>query len=351
MAGVPRSGTSLHPGAGTVSTGGRNPAALPVLFGLWTSSIVRPEFQAARELGEQLLRLGQNASDPALLTQAHWVLGFTLLFMGAFAPARAHLEHVMALYDPQQHRSYTLLYGQDPGATSLYYAALALWYLGYPDQALQRSQQAVTLAQELSHPFSLGVCPGGCGGDRSVPSGGATDPRAGRGPDDPLDRAEVCVLGGGGNGAAGLGTGRARAGSRGDSADTPGSGRLAGHGGKRCTSRVFVPSWPRSMGTWGRQRQGSRVLTEVLADVHNTGLCYCEAELYRLKGVLAAGCGGRVARRKPVFSRPSMWPATRRPNPGSCALPRAWHASGSSRASGPRPATAGANLRLVHRGV
>jgi len=28
------------------------------------------------------------------------------------------------------------------------------------------------------------------------------------------------------------------------------------------------------------------VVTEVLADVHNTGLCYYEAELYRLKGVL-----------------------------------------------------------------
>ena len=32
---------------------------------------------------------------------------------------------------------------------------VALWLLGYPDQALQRSQEALTLAQELSHPFSL----------------------------------------------------------------------------------------------------------------------------------------------------------------------------------------------------
>jgi predicted ATPase len=134
---------------------GDTPQLFPVLFGLWTSSVVRPEFQTARELGEQLLSLGQRASDPMLLLQAHWVLGFTLFFMGTFAPARVHLEHVMALYDPQQHRSHILLYGQDPGATSLYYAALALWYLGYPDEALQRSQQAVTLAQNLSHPFSL----------------------------------------------------------------------------------------------------------------------------------------------------------------------------------------------------
>jgi predicted ATPase len=30
-----------------------------------------------------------------------------------------------------------------------------LWALGYPDQALKRSQEALTLAQELSHPLSL----------------------------------------------------------------------------------------------------------------------------------------------------------------------------------------------------
>ena len=37
------------------------------------------------------------------------------------------------------------------------YAALTLWCLGYPDQALQRSHEAVTLARELAHPFSLGL--------------------------------------------------------------------------------------------------------------------------------------------------------------------------------------------------
>ena len=67
----------------------------------------------------------------------------------------------MALYDPQHHRSHTLLYAQDPGPSALSYAALVLWYLGYPDQALQRGQQAVTLAQELSHPMTLAFALGG----------------------------------------------------------------------------------------------------------------------------------------------------------------------------------------------
>jgi predicted ATPase len=42
------------------------------------------------------------------------------------------------------------------GMTCRLLAALALWLLGYPDQALQRSQEGMTLAHESSHPFSLG---------------------------------------------------------------------------------------------------------------------------------------------------------------------------------------------------
>jgi predicted ATPase len=61
----------------------------------------------------------------------------------------------MALYDPQQHRTHTALYGQDPGTGCLAYAALVLWRLGYPEQALHRSHEALTLAAELSHPFNL----------------------------------------------------------------------------------------------------------------------------------------------------------------------------------------------------
>jgi predicted ATPase len=43
----------------------------------------------------------------------------------------------------------------DIGMTCRISAALVLWLLGYPDQALQRSHEAITLAQELSHPYSL----------------------------------------------------------------------------------------------------------------------------------------------------------------------------------------------------
>ncbi len=77
----------------------------------------------------------------------------TLFHLGEFVPARAHLEQGIALYNPQQHRTHAFLYGQDPGMGCRVYVAFVLWVLGYPDQALQRSQEGLSLAHELSHPL------------------------------------------------------------------------------------------------------------------------------------------------------------------------------------------------------
>jgi predicted ATPase len=60
----------------------------------------------------------------------------------------------MAFYDPQQHHTHALLYGQDLGVLCQGYTR-PLWSLGYPEQARQRSYAAMTLAEELQHPFSL----------------------------------------------------------------------------------------------------------------------------------------------------------------------------------------------------
>ncbi len=127
----------------------------PVLCGLWRVSLLRAELPLARELGEQLLGLAHKVRDPVLLREAHWALWATLYFLGELGPARAHVEQGLSLYNLQQHRSHAFLYGLDPGVVCLSVAALVLWQLGYPDQALKRSHEALTLAQELAHPFSL----------------------------------------------------------------------------------------------------------------------------------------------------------------------------------------------------
>jgi predicted ATPase len=135
--------------------GGDTSQLFPVLSGLWRFALLRAELPLTRELGGQLLHLAQQAQDAALLLAAHRALGATLLWQGEMPLAREHLEQGIALYDPQQHRSLAFVYGIDLGMTCRIHAAWVLWLLGYPDQALKRSHEAITLAQELSHPFSL----------------------------------------------------------------------------------------------------------------------------------------------------------------------------------------------------
>src|SRR5262249_51755601 len=106
-------------------------------------------------LGKQLLTLAQQVQDTAMLCVAHRALGATLFFLGAAASACTHFAQGMALYDPQHHRTSTFLYGEDMGVVCRSHAAYTLWYLGYPDQGLAQSQQAVTLAQQIVHPYSL----------------------------------------------------------------------------------------------------------------------------------------------------------------------------------------------------
>ena len=127
----------------------------PVLFGLRTFYHVRGEFLAARELGEQLLSLAQREHDPVLLVVAYRALGSTLFHLGEFRAAQAYLGQSLTLYDAQRHHPDVFLYGIESGVVALSYTALVLWQLGYPDQALQKSTAARTLAHERAHPFSL----------------------------------------------------------------------------------------------------------------------------------------------------------------------------------------------------
>jgi predicted ATPase len=128
----------------------------PMLEGLWVFSLNRGQLQMARELAEQHLSLAQRMNDPVHLLQSYYLLGLTLLYLGEFVSGREHLEQGVALYDPQQYRSLAVLSGVvDPGVICLCYVALVLWLLGYSEQALKRSQEAITLAQELTHSYSL----------------------------------------------------------------------------------------------------------------------------------------------------------------------------------------------------
>ena len=134
---------------------GETPQLFSALWGLRRFYALRVNLKMVQELEEQLMRLAQSIQDPALLLESYFARGTTSFWLGQIPFAKEYLEQSVALYDPQQHHSHAFLYGSDPAVSSHSYAALALWHLGYPNQALQENKRSLALAQELSHPFSL----------------------------------------------------------------------------------------------------------------------------------------------------------------------------------------------------
>jgi class 3 adenylate cyclase/predicted ATPase len=133
---------------------GETPQLFSALFGLWVFYLVRADLPTARQLADQLRQVAENLQNPLWHLEADQAMGVTLFYQGHLATALSYLERVNTSYNPHRHRLQTGLGGADLGVICLSHAALTLWLCGYPDQASQRSQAALALAQQLNHPFS-----------------------------------------------------------------------------------------------------------------------------------------------------------------------------------------------------
>jgi class 3 adenylate cyclase/predicted ATPase len=125
------------------------------LWNLWMTTAVR-DVNAARPLSARLLSLTETEKDTGLRLEAHHSGWFTHFYAGEPAQARHHCDEGRRLYDVDQHRSLAFQYGgHDAGVCARNHSGLCTWLLGYPDQALAESDDAVDLASRLAHPLSL----------------------------------------------------------------------------------------------------------------------------------------------------------------------------------------------------
>jgi tetratricopeptide (TPR) repeat protein len=131
---------------------GDAPQLFPAIYGLWGYWHGRAEYQTAVGLGEQLLALAQKVQDPTLLLLGHYSLGNTLAVLGDWDRSRTHIEQAVRLYVPEQHQMLASVYGgHDPGVVCRSGLPINLWMLGYPDQALQKAPDGITLARQIAH--------------------------------------------------------------------------------------------------------------------------------------------------------------------------------------------------------
>jgi adenylate cyclase len=88
--------------------------------------------------------------------EAHHAAWGTYYFLGEYDKAFEHTQAGLAIYDRAQHEPLSVHYGvHDAGSCALYESALALWNMGYLDQARDRQAQAVALAKQLTLPANI----------------------------------------------------------------------------------------------------------------------------------------------------------------------------------------------------
>ncbi len=127
---------------------------LPAMFGLWTWNFVRPSLGEAQALAEHLLNTAENVDDSVYKVLAHQALGFTLFAQGKFAAAHAELDRSISMCGDSKAAAYLDLSAQDPRVHVRLYDGMALWFLGYPDQALRICAEGRLYADASQHPFS-----------------------------------------------------------------------------------------------------------------------------------------------------------------------------------------------------
>ena len=264
---------------------GETAPLFPVLMGLRRAHILQAKLQTARQLAQECLALAEAAGDPALALEAHCGLGVIRCFQGEFVESRVHTERGMALYDAREHLRHALTYGDDPGVGCLSYAGLALWFLGYPDQAAEKIRAACQLAEALTHPFSLAYALIGAAWLHQF----RREPEAARAHAEaavalsvehgfPLREAQGTIIGGWALAALGEkeeGIARIRRGLGAFQAT-----------GAALNRTYYLALLAETYAESGRPDEGVAVLGEAFAIVEGGGESWWEAELYRLRGVL-----------------------------------------------------------------
>jgi tetratricopeptide (TPR) repeat protein len=137
---------------------GRSAEPFPVLRGLWNCYLNRGELHRAHDLAERLVALAEEQGTPIHRALARRARGATLFFLGRFGDAAAALSEGIAIDDAVaawEDPAYLPLYTERAGLVCRLYSAWALWYLGFPDGALQKIEDGLALGHRLAHVNSL----------------------------------------------------------------------------------------------------------------------------------------------------------------------------------------------------
>ncbi|MCA1407741.1 hypothetical protein I6F26_26770 [Ensifer sp. IC3342] len=126
------------------------------LRGLGFVHHVRGHLRGAAELSDEALALAERNGDAAFLADASHLAGVLAFHLGKFQSTRDRLEGSMEA-DEYRGRYHSEIYGINMGVFCRAYIGHCDWHLGYPDRGLKIAHEALALARDVSHPFSIAL--------------------------------------------------------------------------------------------------------------------------------------------------------------------------------------------------
>jgi class 3 adenylate cyclase/predicted ATPase len=131
-----------------------SPQLFWVLWGLWAFYLVKGDQRQGYLFAQRMMELADSQRREDLVLEADFSLGLSLYYRGDLPAARVHLERAVGVYVVERHHPNAFLSCQDVGVTSRSVASMVLHLQGDINLALERSRDAVVLAEQLRHPFS-----------------------------------------------------------------------------------------------------------------------------------------------------------------------------------------------------
>jgi DNA-binding winged helix-turn-helix (wHTH) protein/tetratricopeptide (TPR) repeat protein len=135
---------------------GDGPQSFAALRALYELLMGRSDYVRTFELCDKLDLVAQRERDPYLAAEALRLRGISALFLGKLGESKAVLTQSIDVFRRERGVS-KVLAPDDPEVSSACTLSLALWMLGYPEQALNWTQEALNRANALDAQFSIAI--------------------------------------------------------------------------------------------------------------------------------------------------------------------------------------------------
>jgi len=122
---------------------------------MWCHVQTHGRIAESLQWAQRLLAAGDKARDIDLQILGHRAAFSSHFWLGQLLEAREHGNRTLALDDPRRAARWMQLIGHDLRTSVGVYSAQWTWMLGYPDQAVQVSEEKDAHARRLGHAFNL----------------------------------------------------------------------------------------------------------------------------------------------------------------------------------------------------